>query len=73
MGISESMVEDQLLAAATMYLWNQGLDLGFIARTGQVDIRLCGHGDVVPGLIGKPEALQFAEEFGKYIYGTDGD
>jgi nicotinamide-nucleotide amidase len=51
---------------------DQGLDLGFCARTGQVDIRLCGHGDGVPGLIDEAEAL-IRGEFGKYIYGTDGE
>ena len=71
MGIGESMVEDQLLTRLRP-LMDQGLDLGFCARTGQVDIRLCGHGDVVPGLIDEAEAL-IRGEFGKYIYGTDGE
>ena len=42
MGIGESMVEDLLLGNLRP-LMEQGLDLGFCARTGQVDIRLCGH------------------------------
>ena len=71
MGIGESMVEDQLLTRLRP-LMDRGLDLGFCARTGQVDIRLCGHGDVVPGLIDEAEAL-IRGEFGKYIYGTDGE
>lgn len=71
MGIGESMVEDQLLTRLRP-LMDQGLDLGFCARTGQVDIRLCGHGDGVPGLIDEAEAL-IRGEFGKYIYGTDGE
>jgi len=71
MGIGESMVEDQLITRLRP-LMDQGLDLGFCARTGQVDIRLCGHGDVVPGLIDEAEAL-IRGEFGKYIYGTDGE
>ena len=71
MGIGESMVEDQLLTRLRP-LMDQGLDLGFCARTGQVDIRLCGHGDAVSGLIDEAEAL-IRGEFGKYIYGTEGE
>jgi len=71
MGIGESMVEDQLLTRLRP-LMDRGLDLGFCARTGQVDIRLCGHGDGVSGLIDEAEAL-IRGEFGKYIYGTDGE
>ena len=71
MGIGESMVEDQLLTRLRP-LMDRGLDLGFCARTGQVDIRLCGHGGGVSGLIDEAEAL-IRGEFGKYIYGTDGE
>ena len=71
MGIGESMVEDQLLGQLQP-LMDQGLDLGFCARTGQVDIRLCGHGEQVPCLIDEAEVL-IRGEFAKDIYGTGRD
>ena len=71
MGIGESMVEDLLLGNLRP-LMKQGLDLGFCARTGQVDIRLCGHGPEILDIIAKAESL-IRSEIGKYIYGTDDD
>lgn len=71
MGIGESMVEDRLLERLRP-LMKQGLDLGFCARTGQVDIRLCGYGPKILDLIAKSELL-IRSEIGKYIYGTDDD
>ena len=71
MGIGESMVEDRLLDRIRP-LMEQGLDLGFCARTGQVDIRLCGHGSEMPAIIDKAESL-IRSEIGKYIYGTNDD
>ena len=71
MGIGESMVEDRLLDRIRP-LMEQGLDLGFCARTGQVDIRLCGHGSDMPAIIDKAESL-IRSEIGKYIYGTNDD
>ena len=68
MGIGESMVEDRLLDRLQP-LMEKGLDLGFCARTGQVDIRLCGHGSKILELIAKAESL-IRSEIGKYIYGT---
>ena len=56
MGIGESMVEDRLLDRLQP-LMEKGLDLGFCARTGQVDIRLCGHGSEILELIAKAESL----------------
>lgn len=71
MGIGESMVEDRLLDRLRP-LMEQGLDLGFCARTGQVDIRLCGHGSEILEVIAKAESL-IRSEIGKYIYGVDED
>jgi len=70
-GIGESMVEDLLLENLRP-LMEQGLDLGFCARTGQVDIRLCGHGSEILELIAKAESL-IRREIGKYIYGVNDD
>ena len=65
------MVEDLLLENLRP-LMEQGLDLGFCARTGQGDIRLCGYGPEILQKIAKAESL-IRSEIGKYIYGTDDD
>ena len=69
LGIGESMVEDMLLGQLKP-LMDRGLDLGFCARTGQVDIRLSGSGPEIPALIAEAEATIRAA-IDKQIYGTD--
>ena len=69
LGIGESMVEDMLLGQLKP-LMDRGLDLGFCARTGQVDIRLSGSGLEIPALIAEAEATIRAA-IDKQIYGTD--
>ena len=46
-----------------------GLELGYCARIGQVDIRLSGSGPDVPALLVEAEAAVRAA-IGKHIYGT---
>ena len=69
LGIGESMVEDILLGKLKP-LMDRGLDLGFCARPGQVDIRLCGHGPEMPAIIAEAEETIRAA-IDKQIYGTD--
>ncbi|HJO09702.1 MAG TPA: competence/damage-inducible protein A [Verrucomicrobiota bacterium] len=69
LGIGESMVE-QMLLEQLKPLMDRGLDLGFCARTGEVDIRLCGHGSEMPTIIAEAEAL-IRTALDKKIYGTD--
>ncbi|HJN90550.1 MAG TPA: competence/damage-inducible protein A [Verrucomicrobiota bacterium] len=69
LGIGESMVEEMLLGQLKP-LMDRGLDLGFCARIGQVDIRLCGHGQEMPAIIAEGEAT-IRTAIDKQIYGTD--
>ena len=71
LGIGESMVEEKLLGPLKL-LMDRGLDLGFCARTGQVDIRLSGSGPEMPAIIAEAEdAIRGVID--KQIYGTDGE
>lgn len=69
LGIGESMVEDMLVGQLKP-LMDCGLDLGFCARPGQVDIRLSGKGPEMPAIIAEAEAAIRAA-IDKQIYGTD--
>ena len=71
LGIGESMVEEKLLGPLKP-LMDRGLDLGFCARTGQVDIRLSGSGPEMPAIIAEAEAA-IRGVIHKQIYGTDGE
>ena len=68
LGIGESMVEEMLLGPLQP-LMDRGLELGFCARIGQVDIRLSGSGPGMPAIIAEAEAAIRAA-IGKHIYGT---
>ena len=68
LGIGESMVEETLHGPLRP-LVARGLELGYCARIGQVDIRLSGSGPDVPALLVEAEvAVRVA--IGKHIYGT---
>ena len=69
LGIGESMVEEMLLGPLQP-LMDRGLELGFCARTGQVDIRFSGIGPGMPAIIAEAEAAIRAA-IDKQIYGTD--
>ena len=69
LGIGESMVEEMLLGPLQP-LMDRGLELGFCARIGQVDIRLSGIGPGMPAIIAEAEAAIHAA-IDKQIYGTD--
>ncbi|MDP6793999.1 MAG: competence/damage-inducible protein A [Verrucomicrobiota bacterium] len=68
LGIGESMVEETL-NGLLQPLVERGLELGYCARIGQVDIRLSGSGPNVPALIEEAEVVIRAA-IGKHIYGT---
>ena len=68
LGIGESMVEEMLLGPLQP-LMDRGLELGFCARIGQVDIRLSGIDPGMPAIIAEAEAAIRAA-IGKHIYGT---
>ena len=69
LGIGESVVEEMLLGPLQP-LMDRGLELGFCARIGQVDIRLSGIGPGMSAIIAEAEAAIRAA-IDKQIYGTD--
>ena len=70
-GVGESVVEEKV-GGLIMPLVAQGLDLGYCARVGQVDIRLAAHGERGALLIQQAEAIVRAQ-LGKHIYGENDD
>ncbi|MEE2948325.1 MAG: competence/damage-inducible protein A [Verrucomicrobiota bacterium] len=68
LGIGESAVEE-MLREPLRSLKDRGLELGYCARIGQVDIRLSGSGPDMPTVIDEAEAAVRAV-IGKHIYGT---
>ena len=68
-GIGESAVEEKV-GALLKPLVDQGLDLGYCARIGQVDIRLAAHGDLGVQLIQQGETIVRAQ-LPDHIYGED--
>jgi nicotinamide-nucleotide amidase len=68
-GIGESLVQEKILPELAE-LVAAGLDLGYCARPGQVDVSLAAHGDGSPALITKAEALT-RKLLGGAIFGTE--
>ncbi len=70
-GIRESQVEEQL-RRRLQPLVERGLEIGYCARLGEVDIRFTARGDGAKTLA--TEAAATAKELlGTFIYGEDGD
>lgn len=67
-GIGESMVEEKL-ATSLQPLVAAGLELGYCARPGQVDVRLAGVGPEAERLVQEAEQI-VQKQIGPYIYGT---
>ena len=70
-GIGESQVEqkvDRLLQP----LIATGLELGYCARPGEVDVRLAAHGAEAERLVREAESF-VRSQLGPYIYGTEED
>jgi len=70
-GVPESTMQ-QHLAGPLTELVSQGLDLGYCARPGEVDIRLAAQGPAAARLVGDAEAI-VRREVGRYLYGEEGD
>jgi len=71
MGIGESSVEE-LISEPLSELVALGLQIGYCARIGEVDVRLTICGTETLGLIEQAEDI-VREQVGKYIYGVDDD
>ena len=68
-GIGESMVEERL-AGPLLPLLKEGLELGYCARPGQVDVRLAAQTNSSQTLVSRAEAV-VRERLGDFIYGLN--
>ena len=66
-GVGESAVEAQI-EPLLQPLINAGLDVGYCARFGEVDVRLAARGDTAASLVSEAEQLVRAQ-IGKHIFG----
>ena len=67
-GLGESLVEERI-APALRALTALGLEIGYCARMGEVDVRLSASGDKAPALIAAGERV-VRESIASHIYGT---
>jgi nicotinamide-nucleotide amidase len=70
-GIGESAVEEQI-AKPLEPLVRAGLEIGYCARFGEVDVRLVAHGAAAEELVHEAEAT-VQRLIGEYVYGRDSD
>ncbi len=70
-GMGESLVE-QKISGQLAGLVSGGLELGYCARPGQVDVRLAARGAGAEELVGKAEQM-VRERLGRLVYGGEGD
>jgi len=68
-GIGESMVEEKV-ATPLSPLLTAGLELGYCARPGQVDVRLGARGSQAESLVQQAETIVRAK-LGPYLFGTE--
>jgi nicotinamide-nucleotide amidase len=70
-GIGESVVEEKV-GDLLKPLVEQGLELGYCARPGEVDVRLAAHGEKAASLVNKAEEIVRAK-LNPHIFGTESD
>ncbi len=68
-GMGESMVEEKI-AGPLKDLVAQGLELGYCARIGEVDVRLVARGDQAATIVGQAEEI-VRRLLGKLMFGLD--
>ena len=71
MGIGESSVEERI-SNPLGDLLDAGLEIGYCARVGEVDVRLVAHGDGADKMLDGAESI-VQEHVGDFIYGRDDD
>ena len=67
-GMGESFVEEKI-AAPLQLLVAEGLELGYCAHYGEVDVRFVARGDNAKKIVAEAEAIVRAE-LGTYVFGT---
>ena len=70
-GMGESIVEEKI-ATPLQPLLAVGLELGYCAHNGQVDVRLVTRGDNARQIVGEAEAI-VRQQLGPHIFGTQDD
>ena len=68
-GIGESVVEERV-SGALQPLVQEGLELGYCARPGQVDVRIAAQTVGAQGLVNRAESI-VREKLGHYLYSHD--
>ena len=71
MGIGESSVEERI-SNPLADLLDAGLEIGYCARMGEVDVRLVAHGDGADKMLDGAESI-VREHVGDFIYGRGDD
>jgi nicotinamide-nucleotide amidase len=71
MGIGESSVEERI-SNPLADLLDAGLEIGYCARVGEVDVRLVAHGDGADKMLDGAESI-VQEHVGDFIYGRGDD
>jgi len=70
-GMGESMVEEKI-AGALRALTDAGMDIGYCARMGEVDVRFVARGDNAKTMVDEAERIT-RELLGELIFGLDDD
>ncbi len=70
-GIGESVVEEEIASPLKPFL-AAGMELGYCAHYGEVDVRLVAHGANARKTVADAEAI-VRQQLGKYIFGVDDD
>lgn len=68
-GVGESIVEEKV-EPLLGDLFKQGLEIGYCARVGEVDVRLVGHGENASKLIAEAEQI-IRHKMGSFIFSAD--
>jgi nicotinamide-nucleotide amidase len=67
-GMGESLVEERI-APPLADLVKEGLEIGYCARMGEVDVRLSGYGEKATSIMARAEEI-VRRLLGRHIYGT---
>jgi nicotinamide-nucleotide amidase len=70
-GLGESLVEEKI-AGPLQKLAGAGLDLGYCARIGEVEVRLAAHGDLADRLVDQAEAT-VRQVLGRLVFAVGDD
>jgi nicotinamide-nucleotide amidase len=70
-GIGESVIQEKIHASLASFV-ERGLDVGYCARSGQVDIRLAANGTESASLVSEAEKI-VRDQIGNHIFGAEGD